>query len=112
LFAEFGSMGSSAASGGADVAEFVVSLACPRAVPARCARPGGRARAGRPAGARDCRRSSVRNRVFVPTSPAEYLVVDRFRCDQLPGFTAETAADDLAMFVMAHRGVRSSDHHS
>ncbi|MGC1732440.1 MAG: hypothetical protein WA731_07190, partial [Pseudonocardiaceae bacterium] len=37
-----------AACGGADVAELVALLACPRADPACCARPGGRARAGRP----------------------------------------------------------------
>jgi hypothetical protein len=40
-----------AALGGADMAEFVVLLVCPlRAEPACCARPDGRARAGRPDG--------------------------------------------------------------
>ena len=41
---------------------FPANLACPRADPARCARPGGRARAGWPAG-RDAGRASPRRDV-------------------------------------------------
>jgi hypothetical protein len=51
--AEFASEGlkdQGAACGGAGVGALVMRLACPPADPARCARPGGRARAGRPGG--------------------------------------------------------------
>jgi len=51
---------SSAASGGAEVVDSVVWLACPPVDPARCARPCGRARAGRPAGAAVAERKPCR----------------------------------------------------
>jgi hypothetical protein len=100
-----------AARGGADVVKFVVQLACPLADPACCARPGGRARADRPAAAgeadpgciRQCgRRRSRPSYVHgIPTSRRRYQ--GRYTASRRP-----TASLDTATAAPATLGPRNS----